>query len=209
MPLTPPRFLEGIVKYLLPPATRDAILGDLHERYTSPAAYLADAATAFPAAIISQLRRTRPPAVVLIEAAVIYGAFLASALMDGDGFLQLKAIGRLTAIVMSALVWREVYASPLSVSETNPLMAWWKRRGMSGTVAGRRVCTGLQLLSSVYLPIYFACGVTWYWQLMFRGSRTFPTIMTSLNGVFFASFAVAIVRVVLERARRNPPRHAA
>ena len=208
MPMNPPRFLAATVKYLLPPPARETILGDLHERYTSPSAYAADAASAIAAAVLSQLRRSVSLSGVVLEASVVYAAFVASALIQG-GPLILASIARVTTIVMAALLWRAVYGSPLSASKKDPLVAWWKRSRMNGSVAGQRLCNVLQLLSRVYLPIYFGCGATWCWQLMFRNSRAFPAILTSLDGVFIASLAVALLRLASGRARGDRPRHAA
>jgi hypothetical protein len=39
--------MEALVGLLTPPACRDHVLGDLHERYSSPAQYLVDAPCEF------------------------------------------------------------------------------------------------------------------------------------------------------------------
>ena len=50
--------LESLVGFLVPPLAREAVLGDLAERYESPAGYLLDALRTVPAVVVSQIRRT-------------------------------------------------------------------------------------------------------------------------------------------------------
>ena len=54
----PPAGIESAVGLLVPPLAREHVLGDLAERYTSPAGYLLDALRSVPAVVISQIRRT-------------------------------------------------------------------------------------------------------------------------------------------------------
>jgi hypothetical protein len=54
----PPVLIEKAVGLLLPPACREEILGDLHERYRSLRQYLFDAARIIPLAVKGQIRRT-------------------------------------------------------------------------------------------------------------------------------------------------------
>ena len=58
MEARPPAFVDAIVRALIPPACREAVMGDLWERYTSPAGYLGDALRALPFLIVSRIRRT-------------------------------------------------------------------------------------------------------------------------------------------------------
>lgn len=58
----PPRWMEAVVSSLLPPACREPVLGDLHERFLdrghlSWLGYLADAVTTVPFVLRTQLRR--------------------------------------------------------------------------------------------------------------------------------------------------------
>jgi len=57
METRPPRLIERIVERLLPSSCRDEILGDLHERYRSPAQYFLDAVSVLPFAIVCHLKR--------------------------------------------------------------------------------------------------------------------------------------------------------
>ena len=58
MTSSPPAAIESVVGLFVPPLTREHVLGDLAERYTSPGQYLLDALRTVPAVVISQIRRT-------------------------------------------------------------------------------------------------------------------------------------------------------
>ncbi len=60
--------LERAALWLVPPAVREEVAGDLHERYRSPARYLADLARTLPHVIASQLRRGTDPVLFLLAA---------------------------------------------------------------------------------------------------------------------------------------------
>lgn len=57
----PPEVAERVVRWLLPPASREHVLGDLHERYESPGRFVLEALKALPFVIASRLRRTVNP----------------------------------------------------------------------------------------------------------------------------------------------------
>lgn len=54
----PPSSIERLVRLLLPPASREHVVGDLSERYRSSGRYLMDAVGVLPFIIASQVRRT-------------------------------------------------------------------------------------------------------------------------------------------------------
>jgi hypothetical protein len=54
----PPRWLERTVRWLVPPASREHVLGDLSERYRSVGQYLGDALDALPGLIASEVQRS-------------------------------------------------------------------------------------------------------------------------------------------------------
>jgi hypothetical protein len=54
----PPELMEKIVRLLVPPATREHVMGDLSERYRSPRQYLTEVLRSLPFIIVSQIRRT-------------------------------------------------------------------------------------------------------------------------------------------------------
>ncbi len=111
----PPKAMERVVGWLIPPACREEVLGDLHERYTSPRQYFLDVARTVPLVVVSQIRRTADAQVLLIEAFALYLPFLAAAwvlgglafLYEQSGFLRL-AIPAVTAL--GALILGDAYA---------------------------------------------------------------------------------------------------
>ncbi|HEX4002078.1 MAG TPA: hypothetical protein VHX36_05480 [Candidatus Acidoferrales bacterium] len=101
----PPRRLENIVALLTPPARREEVLGDLYERYKSPAQYVADAALTVPLVVASQIRRMADPAVVLLEALALYFSFFAGDGRAGAaGFLQQPQVLRILVQVIAGLI---------------------------------------------------------------------------------------------------------
>jgi len=96
MPARPPKTLEAIVGFFLPPACREEVLGDLHEQYRGPVQYTFLAMRVAPCVIVSRIRRTADVRVLLMEALLIYASYLAAAwyadrtlLMDQWGFFRL------------------------------------------------------------------------------------------------------------------------
>jgi len=96
MPSGPPRRLETFVGLWIPPACREEVLGDLHEKYTGPWQYILLALCVIPFVILSRIRRTTDTLILLTEALLIYGSFLAATwytdktLLAGQwGFLRL------------------------------------------------------------------------------------------------------------------------
>jgi hypothetical protein len=53
----PPELMDRAMHLLFPPAAREAVLGDLWERYRSPLQYAGEAARVLPHLIVSQIRR--------------------------------------------------------------------------------------------------------------------------------------------------------
>lgn len=64
----PSKAAEAIAALFVPPACREEVLGDLRERCSSPRQYAVDALRTIPLVIISRIRRTADPQVLLIQA---------------------------------------------------------------------------------------------------------------------------------------------
>jgi hypothetical protein len=77
MPAEPPRHLEAIVSAILPPASREEVLGDLREQCSSTGQYVALAMQVVPCVILSRIRRTTDLLILLTEALLLYGSLLA------------------------------------------------------------------------------------------------------------------------------------
>jgi hypothetical protein len=112
----PSKAAEAIVAVLLPPACRDEVLGDLHERYRAPLQYGWEAFHTIPLVIISRIRRTADPPVVLLQAIALYVSFLGAAWLQGGTLLREPLVPlrlALPAVVaLLGLVLEDAYANP-------------------------------------------------------------------------------------------------
>jgi hypothetical protein len=79
----PSKIAEAIVSVLIPPACREEVIGDLHERFKSSSQYAVDALRTVPLVIISRIRRTADPQMLLIQAFALYMSFLGAAWLKG------------------------------------------------------------------------------------------------------------------------------
>lgn len=126
MPAAPPKVTEAIVGFLIPPACREHVLGDLHERYVSPGQYTLEAARTVPLVILSRIRRTTDPQVLLMEALVLYISFIAAAWYLDPAFLSgpwgLLRLAVPAAIVLVALIFADAYADPTRRSPLKPVL---------------------------------------------------------------------------------------
>jgi hypothetical protein len=118
----PPKGLEAIVGFFLPPASREEVLGDLWERYTGPMQYVFLAMRVVPCVILSRIRRTADARVLLMEALLIYASYLTAAwyadrmlLVDQWGFFRLAV----PAVLAVAFLTLEDAWAP--VRERSPL----------------------------------------------------------------------------------------
>jgi hypothetical protein len=72
---TPPLLLERTVAFLIPPAARESVAGDLWERYRSPAQYMGEALGALPFVIASQARRNANLPVIGLQGFLLFCCF--------------------------------------------------------------------------------------------------------------------------------------
>jgi hypothetical protein len=116
MKSVPPRAIEIVVGFLIPPACREEVLGDLHERCIGPRQYIVDALRAVPLVIVSRIRRTTDAAVLLTEAIALYLSFLLAAWVIDRAFLTgpegLWLLALPVAVALWILVLRDAYAAP-------------------------------------------------------------------------------------------------
>jgi hypothetical protein len=104
METRPPEMIARLVRVLVPPASREHVLGDLQERYVSPRQYLWDALRALPFIIASRLRRTTHPVGLLLA-----GAFFYWAVFWGNFQEHWRAALIPTLISLVVLALRDVY----------------------------------------------------------------------------------------------------
>jgi hypothetical protein len=118
---------EAIVAFWTPPACREEVLGDLHERYRSPFQYAVEALHTTPAVVFSQIRRYTGPQLLLLQACTIYLSYLAAAwLIDRSlfqteyGFLRLAIPA--AGVLLIALL-DTVYGNPKqTIRSKRPVM---------------------------------------------------------------------------------------
>ena len=103
----PPRLMESIAAALIPPACREHVLGDLHERYRSPWRYLLDCLSTIPAVVVSRVRRTLDMRRFLTDAVALYASFLAFQWQSGEP-VEVTSIAILAG--MAALALHDAYA---------------------------------------------------------------------------------------------------
>jgi hypothetical protein len=109
--LTPPHWLERLVRWSTPPLAREAVLGDLCETYVSPQRYAADALGIVPFVIFSQMRRHLNLPALMLQVAladVCFGAAAAAIitplLMLRDAFQPAARPSHVWALRQAVLV---------------------------------------------------------------------------------------------------------
>ena len=123
----PSKVAETIVGYLLPPACREEILGDMRERHRSGLGYFAEALQVIPLVIYSRIRRTTDAVVALMEVASMYTAFVVVAnwvdptLISADSGLARLAIP--SAVVLAVMSLADAYSDPQRRWPLKPLFA--------------------------------------------------------------------------------------
>jgi hypothetical protein len=122
----PPKTTEAIVAWLVPPACREHVVGDLHERYTTRGQYIAEAVCTIPLVVASRIRRTTDPQVLLMEAFALYLSFLGVA-WKLDGALLYEQWGYLrlaipAAVALATLKLEDAYATPGTRRPLTPIL---------------------------------------------------------------------------------------
>jgi hypothetical protein len=107
---------EAIVAMLIPPACREEVLGDLHERNTSSARFLMDAIRTVPLVVVSRIRRTSDPRLLVLHAIGLYFAFCMAAWFEAGSW----RLAIPSAAGLAALVLEDAYAGRES-------RVWWVR----------------------------------------------------------------------------------
>ena len=125
----PPKMMEKVIAILIPPACREEIVGDLHERYHDRRQYCMEALLTLPLVIYSRIRRTTCPGVLLLEGLALYLAFSASALYTGQFQVLMEQAGylKLAAPMLAALlsmVVVDAYAGAVTRLFLGPVLAF-------------------------------------------------------------------------------------
>jgi hypothetical protein len=112
----PSKSAEALIAFFVPCACREEVLGDLYERYSSPCQYGLDGLRTVPLVILSRIRRTTDPQLLLIQAFALYMSFLAAAWFQ-DGALLREPWGLLrlaapASMALLGLILEDTYANP-------------------------------------------------------------------------------------------------
>jgi hypothetical protein len=123
----PSKVAETIAGYLLPPACREEILGDMRERYRSALGYFVDALQMIPCVIYSRICRTTDAVIALMEVASMYTAFvLAAKWFDSTLISANSGLARLAippVVVLVVICVADAYSTPQRRWPLKPLFA--------------------------------------------------------------------------------------
>jgi hypothetical protein len=111
MPSAPSKPVEALVTILLPSACREEVLGDLRELYRSPGQYAFLALRTVPLVMLSRIRRTSDPALLLLQALVLYLAFVGAAWPLPDP-AELPQLAIPAVIALTGVILEDAYARP-------------------------------------------------------------------------------------------------
>lgn len=121
MPKSPSKAVEVFIAWLIPPACREEVLGDLHERYRSPMHYAFETLATLPLVIYSRARRTSDPQVLLMQAFAMYLSFLGTAYVLDRGLLTqewgLLRLAFPATVAMFSLILADAYAKRPSITQ--------------------------------------------------------------------------------------------
>jgi hypothetical protein len=121
------RQVEKLFRLLLPPASREHVLGDLYEKCNSHRAYVTQAMSVLGPVIVSRIRRTTDCQVFLMEAVSVYMSFSAAAWRLGQhaflygqgGFARLSIPA---VVTVAALLMCNAYADPSKPYWSKPVL---------------------------------------------------------------------------------------
>jgi hypothetical protein len=204
----PPQFLERLVGLAVPKVSREHVLGDLCERYASPLHYLADAASAVPAALLGNIRRSTPIPYLLLEFILIYAAVLIAAFWSrgmgpiwGGGTPSLSKSAAAAAYLTIILIGRDAYrGAPLSSRSSGSVYV----PPFISPETHRRI----ENVGEVFLSTFMGFGVYYGIELVSRSLNVFPGIMTTLRSVWVVTLLLSPLRLWLGTRKPRPERRA-
>jgi len=143
--------IEALAGLVTPPACREEVLGDLHERNPTLARFCIDAVLTVPHVILSRIRRTADPQLLILQAIALYLCYYGAVWFEDRALLLetwgLMRVAAPVLIVLVAMVFDDVYAKP---GQRSPL------RLVRGSLIG---LAGTFLVQSIPLKILFYGGV--------------------------------------------------
>lgn len=197
MPAGPSRLLERFFGILIPPACREEVLGDLCERYSSPAQYIFLAIRTIPCVVFSRACRVTEAPILFVQALLVYGCYVAAAFYRDSAFLYgpwgllRAALPALPFLIVTVLF--DVYGAPVRSSLqlagrvalatliaflTMTRFGWPYRMNLLGASASLVLVTGLRFLFRPHPSLGQAGGAAdWLKQ---TASSLLPVDLTAL-----------------------------
>jgi hypothetical protein len=173
----PPKALEIALGILIPPACREEVIGDLHERYRSLGHYLLEVVHTVPLVIASRIRRTSDPQVMVMQALAAYLSFLGAAWLRDRALLDepwgLMRLAIPAAMILVGLILDDAYSKP---GKRTPLQL------VRGPVLGVALAFASQALMPLPMAISFL-GCTMSLPLTSAVRVLFPPVTDQLEGV--------------------------
>jgi hypothetical protein len=165
----PPAPLSAVLRLLIPPPAREAVLGDLEERYRSPIQYASEGIRTMPYLIASRARRTSSIAIVGLQTFVLI-ACLGVTLPDlpGQNVPSWLQGGIPAAAALLALALRAVYRGDEAPVRSGLLDAVAAAAAMllsqgvlAGLVSAGQIGADWMLPSGLYILGFFALPALW------------------------------------------------
>lgn len=201
MPAGPSRVLEAIVGSFVPPACREEVLGDLCEKYTGPGQYVLLAMRVVPFVIVSRIRRTTDAYILLTEALLIYGSYLAAAWYT-DKTLLIGQWGLLRLLIPTVL-----QLTVLIFGRAWGFEARWPLRLLAGSLIGISIyfnviggCASLLLVAAV--EILLRPGADRPQAALGPALWAEPAVTSRVITSFLAAAAITIVAILLSSVLR-------
>jgi hypothetical protein len=180
----PPKIVEALVYWLLPPACREEVLGDMRERNQGSTQYLTEATGTVPSVIYSRIQRTTAAVVAFMEVVSLYTAFVMSAWwLDHERLFHQIGFARLAippVIFMSAVILADAYSNPTKR---------WLLKPLFGPTFGFALTFVMELNRRLALPVpVLAWGGALGFLMVSTLRFTFPPVTEGPQAVKFPAF---------------------
>jgi hypothetical protein len=177
MESSPSKIAEALVCWLLPPACREEVLGDMRERNQNSAQYLVEATWTVPSVIYSRICRTTDAVLTLMLAISMYTAFVMSAWwLDRELLFREYGYARVAippAIFLVPILLADAYSDP---------QKRWPLKPLFGPILGLAFAYAVELNHRWALPSsVLAWGGAVSVVLVSTLRLTFPTVTERLQ----------------------------
>lgn len=158
MSAAPPVFLVTIMNRIIPPASREAVLGDLWEEYRSPAQFVKQGLGVLPFLMISQLRRRSSWPILGLQVFILFACLRGFQSAEAMPLPWMRA-ALPTLFTFLALAWHDTYRAWQDEPVARPAY---------GEIAAVIVGIGLSQLMTSAIVIVAATGLSNEWLLTWR-----------------------------------------